>query len=300
MKITIIGNGQIGNAILYLLKESKKNDPKFLIEIYDKDETKNISGKTLKECLLDTDFVFLCVPSWCLITILKEINIYAKKEVILISLSKGIESNSRKSVDELIKENVKNVKFALLSGPMFAKEITENKMSFAFLATKDKETSTKILNLFKNTKLKLEYSNKVHDVAISGVLKNIYTLIVSTIDSSSEDNNIRGFLSAKAVVEMLEIASFLKIDKKIILGTAGLGDFIATVSSIHSQNRKVGKDISDNGNTRLMSEGLMSLPSLEKMLGKKINDLPLFSLLVRITIKNKNPKTEIEKFFKEI
>ena len=38
MKITIIGNGQIGNAILYLLKESKKNDPKFLIEIYDKDD----------------------------------------------------------------------------------------------------------------------------------------------------------------------------------------------------------------------------------------------------------------------
>ena len=301
MKITMIGNGQIGSAILHLLKESEKSKfEKNLIEIYDKDETKNISGKTLKECISDTDFIFLCIPSWHLDGILKEISLYIKSETILISVSKGIDINSGKSVDELIGKNIRKGKFALLSGPMFAKEIINGKMSFAVLASKDKKVFPKVSELFSNTKLKLEYSKKVHSVAISGVLKNIYTLIIGIIDSSIEDNNIKGFLSAKAIKEMQEIMKILKLDKKIILGTAGLGDFIATVSSEHSQNRKVGKDISINGSTSLMSEGLASLPSISKILGKKSKKLPLFLLLEKVIQEKKDPKTEIEKFLKEI
>ncbi|MEI7765259.1 MAG: NAD(P)-binding domain-containing protein [bacterium] len=297
MKILIIGNGQIGSAIFHLLKENKQ---KKTIEIYDRDELKNDSGKTLKECLENTDYVFLCIPSWHLEKALKDISIHLKNNTILISLSKGIDMTSGKSVDQLIEKSIKKAKFTLLSGPMFAREIIENKMSFAVSATADKKVFNKVAELFENTKLKLEYSNKVHSVAISGVLKNIYTLAISIIDNSIEDNNIKGFLSAKAVREMEEIMKILKLDEETIYGTSGLGDFIATVSSRHSQNRKVGEEISDNGSTALLSEGLVSLPSIVKLLGKKSKKLPLLSLLEKIIKEKKNPKNEIGKFLKEI
>lgn len=300
-KILIIGNGQMGNAIHHLLRESQKNNPqKYLIEAYDRNASENTSGKTLIECLENTDFIFLCIPSWHLGEVLKEISLHIKKSAILISISKGIDMTSHKSVDELIEKNVKNAKFALLSGPMFAKEIVENKMSFAVLATKEKIIFNKISALFVGTNLKIEYSKEVHSVAMSGVLKNIYTLAISMIDNSIEDNNIRGFLSSKAIKEMMEVMKILKLNKDIILGTAGLGDLIATVSSRHSQNRKVGNDISANGNTSLMSEGLTSLIPMIKKLGKKSEKLPLFSLLEKIIHNKKNPKIEIEKFLKEI
>ena len=60
-KIVIVGNGKIGSAILYLLN---KNSLDYVINVYDNDSSKNTSGKTLKECLVDADFVFLCIPSW--------------------------------------------------------------------------------------------------------------------------------------------------------------------------------------------------------------------------------------------
>lgn len=301
MKITIIGNGQIGNAILHLLKESQKNQArKYLIEIYDKDASKNTSGKTLKECLSNTDFVFLCLPSWHLDKLLKEISLYTKQETILISLSKGIDAISKKSVDELIEKNAKKTKYALLSGPMFAKEIMNDKMSFGVLASKSKNTFKKVDGLFQDTKLKLEYSKKVHSVAISAVLKNVYTLAISIIDSSLEDNNTKGFFSAKGIMEMREIMKILKLDRKIILGTSGLGDFVATVSSEHSQNRKVGGDISIHGHTSLKSEGLMSLPSLISTIGKKYKKLPMLCMLERIVVENKDAKTEINNFLKGI
>ena len=298
-KIVIIGNGQIGNAIFHLLKKSQKNK-KYFIEIYDKDVLKNESGKTLKECLLDSDFVFLCLPSWHLDKLLKEISLYTKKETILISLSKGIDAVSKKSVDKLIEKNAKNKKYALLSGPMFAKEIMADKMSFGVLASKDKSTFKKVNALFQNTKLKLEYSKKVHSVAISAVLKNVYTLAVSIIDCSLEDNNIKGFFSAKGIREMKEIMKILRLDQKIILGTAGLGDFFATVSSEHSQNRKVGTGISKNGSTNLLSEGLVSFPSLIKIIGKKYKKLPMLCMLERIVVEKKDAKNEINNFLKEI
>lgn len=300
-KITIIGNGQIGNAILYLLEKAQKNKKeKYLIEIYDKDNSKNKSKKTLKECLTDTDFVFLCIPSWHLDKILKEILLDTKKDTILISLSKGIDADSRKSVDEIIEKNIKDMKYALISGPMFAKEIMSDKMSFGVVASKNKNNFTKIKELFRETKLKLEYSKLVHSVAISGVLKNIYTLAISIIDSSLEDNNTKGFFSAKAIKEMKEIMKILKLNRKIILGTSGLGDFFATVSSEHSQNRKVGTEISTKGSTKLLSEGLVSLPPLIKIIGRKYKKLPMLCMLERIVVEKKNAKTEIEKFLKNI
>ena len=173
-------------------------------------------------------------------------------------------------------------------------------MSFGILASKNKEVFDKISQLFKETKLKLEYSKKVHSVALSGVLKNVYTLAISIIDSSLEDNNVKGYFGARAVREMQEVMKILWLDKKIILGTSGLGDFVATVSSEHSQNRKVGTDISTTGKTYQKSEGLVSLPPLIKVIGKKYRRLPMLCMLERIIVEGNDSKTEIHDFLKEI
>lgn len=301
-KIVVIGNGEIGKAILYLLNKSSLGSDKktinYIIDIYDKDSSKNTSGKTLKECLINADFIFLCIPSWCVKQSLSEIKPHIKTKTILISVAKGIDISSKRSVDELIEAKLKNAKYALLSGPMFAAEIMQGKMSFAVLASKNRKIFDEISKLFADTKLKLEYSKEVHSVAISAVLKNIYTLIVNMINISQKGNNVKGYLCSRAVGEIIEIMKILKLDCKTNLGTSGLGDFIATVSSIYSQNRKAGEEIFTKGKPSIKSEGLTSFPPIIKMLGKKSKKLPLLSLAEKILIKNKNSKIEIEKFLK--
>jgi len=299
MKITIIGNGQIGNAILYLLKESSKNKKEeLLIDMYDKNNSKNTCKKTLEDSVGGSDFVFLCVPSWYLDKILKEISSYIKKDTIFISLSKGIDTTSQESVDELIEKNIKKAKYALISGPMFAKEIIDGKMSFGVLATKDRTVAKKIMGLFTDTKLKMEYSKRVHSVAIAGVLKNIYTLAISIVDNSMKDNNIKGFLTVKAMEEMRQIMKIMKLDRRMVLGTAGLGDLVASISSEHSQNRKVGEEISTQGETSLVSEGLVSISSIVSKIDKKYKSLPMLCMLKKVIVDKKDTKIEIEKFLK--
>lgn len=296
-KIAIIGNGQIGQAIAYLLRHSINNGELY---VYDKDETKNESHKPLKECVSDAKYIFLCLPSWFLKETLNEIDGHARKDAVLISVSKGLNANTGESIDEVIENNRKHRKYALLSGPMFAKEIIKDKMCFGVLATKNKSDFEDVSTLFEGTKLKMEYSKNIHSVALSGVLKNIYTLALSIIDCSLEDNNVKGYFAARAINEMQEVAKILGVDKNILLGTAGLADFIATVSSEHSQNRKVGAEIATKGVTSQKSEGLVSISPLINMIGKKHKKLPILCLLEKIIVENKDSQTEIANFFREI
>ena len=298
-KIVIVGNGKIGNAILHLLNNSSlnSNKKKYTIDIYDNDSSKNISGKTLKECIQNADFIFFCIASWHTRQALLEIKPSIETKTILISVAKGLETSSKQSIDELFEKNLKNTKYALLSGPMFAVEIMENERSFAVLASKDKKVFDEISKLFVNTKIKLEYSKEVHSVAISAVLKNIYALIVSMIRVPERGNNTEGYLYSKATTEIIEIMKTLKLNPKVGLGVSGIGDFAATASSKFSQNRKVGEEIFNKGKSSIKSEGLISLPSLIKMLNQKTKELPLLSLAEKILIKNKDPKIEIEKYF---
>jgi len=296
-KIVIIGNGKIGNAILHLLNKSVSDKKNYSIDIYDNDPSRNISGKTLQACLLNVDFIFLCIPSWYTKQALLDIKPYIETKTILISVAKGIEKSSKQTIDQLIETNLKNIKYALLSGPMFAVEIMEDERSFAIIASKDKKNFSEISELFDNTKLKLEYSKEVHSVAISAVLKNIYALIVSMIRVPERGNNTEGYLCSKSTEEIIKIMEIMKLDSKIGLGISGLGDFAATASSKFSQNRKVGEEIFNKGKSSIPSEGLLALPSLIKILGSKAKELPLLSLAEKILLKNKDPKTEIEKYF---
>ena len=298
-KILIIGNGKIGQAIYHLLRSNPLNKEN-IIAVYDNDPLKNKCKENLNDCTIDKDFIFLCVPSWVEEEVLLEIKENLNPKTILIPLSKGINVASRKSMDELIEEDTKNAKYALLSGPMFAYEIIEGKASYAVLASKDKKVFKKVSLLFAGTKLKLEYQKDVHSVAISAVLKNIYTLGIGIVEGSEERNNTKGFLSAMAINEMLGIVKILKLNERIVLGTAGVADFIATSSSEHSQNRKLGKKIYERGSATFKSEGFVSLASLLKMLGKKSKKFKFLSLIERIVINKKDPKIEIEKFLKEI
>ena len=298
-KILIVGNGKIGQAIFHLLRSSKihKN---LDIEVYDRDPIKNRSEKTLIDCARNANFIFLCIPSWVEEEALLEMKMVLDKHTTLITLSKGINVSAKKSMDELLEKDAKDSKYALLSGPMFAFEIIENKKSYAVLASKNKKIYENIAKLFSGTNLRLEYEKDVHSVAISAVLKNVYTIIFGMIESYGEKKNTRGFLASVAIKEMRSIMKTLKLNEKIIDGTAGMADFIATSESEHSQNRKLGKEIFETGKATFKSEGLVSISSLFKMLGKNSSRFPLLSLIEKILIGKKNAKKEIEKFLNKI
>ena len=289
-QLVIIGAGEIGKALEKVLR--KQN---LAISLWDKDPSKVRSQKPLKEIVPDADFLFLCIPSWALRNALNNLLPFLNKKTLIISLAKGIEENTKKTTDELLQELLpRGQNFALLFGPMLAEELTKGMVGIGVVASKNQKAFHQLAKIFTHTNLYLEYSKDIRGVALSGVLKNIYAIALGIADGLRWGGNAKGWLVARAINEMAKIAQMLGGKKETALGTAGLGDLIATGFSPYSRNRRIGYELVRNGRSHLQSEGFISLSPLGKRLYKNKEKFLLLKALEDIIIRNKKCKIIFE------
>ena len=137
-------------------------------------------------------------------------------------------------------------------------------------------------------------------MALAGVLKNIYAVALGISDGLGVSGNEKGWVTAAATKEMVDVATALGADPKIILGAAGVGDLIATGYSVHSRNREVGIEIVATGKCNIRGEGLNSLPFLMARLGEKARAFPLMTLVNRIGIACEPARPAFEEYFKSL
>lgn len=284
-KVVIIGAGAIGSAIAYLLK-SKKITPL----MWDIDPAKVRAHRKLEDVLPDADVVFFCVPSWAMRSALSHAAPHISKQSIAVLLAKGIESKTRLTMDALIASVLPRQPFALLDGPMLAKEIMQGKGAGAVVATKQKKTATSIQSLFAGTSLAIETSTDVRGAALASVLKNIYAIGFGIADGLNCGANHRGMLAMRAIQEMRGIVTCLGGRAETVLGPAGLGDLVATGLSPYSVNHTLGVALAKNGKSTIQSEGRSSLPHLVAMLGRNYTGYHVLNALVRVLLNGQPAK----------
>lgn len=281
-KILIIGAGEIGLSLGRILRA--KN---YSVTFWDKNpkvlESFGGEQKGLPEIVPEADMVFLCVPSWAAREALLFLSPYLDKKTVVVSLAKGIEATSLKTMDELLLAVLpKSQPCGLLSGMMIAEEIREGMFGGGVFASKSQKAYKEVQEVFAETNIYLEYSADLHGVALCGVLKNIYSLALGISFGLKLGEDARGYLMVLAIDEMKKIVSQLKGKQETILGVAGLGDLMATGYSEFSQNNAVGRKMAKGEVGDIKSEGLISLPSLIALLGVKHKKLPVLLALSEI------------------
>lgn len=289
--IVIIGAGEIGRAIGKII--GVKSD--FQIEFWDKDESKVSNQKTFEKIIPQADFIFLCVPSWVMREAINPFIDFLKRKTIVFSFAKGIEKETKKFIPEILDELFRDNEWAIICGPMLSDELEQGKVGAGMLASKTREVYEKSLNIFDNTGLILEYSSDYMSVALASVLKNIYALGLGIAGGLSFGDNLKGYLISLAIKEMREIAILLNCDQEVILGSAGLGDLVATSFSSYSRNRENGGKIAEGKKCDTMSEGFMSLSSVTRFVGEKISDFKFLGAINSICAENRDAR-EIFKF----
>lgn len=271
MKVVIIGGGELGMSFAKVLASGDKAD--LAIEIWDKDPQKCSTEKNLKETLKGAEFVFLCIPSWGLKEFFKKSISLVEDDSIIIPFAKGLfEPNP---IFSRLK-NFKN-KWAIISGPMLAEEISQGLPAFGLCATSDRKVFIKLNNLFSGTNIQIEYSKDALGVSLIGIIKNIYAAWLGVADGLDLGGNFKGIMAGRAILEMAKLEEALKIKKETIFNANNLGDLIATGFSAGSCNRRFGEALAKNQKTDLRCEGASSLSYLIKIIG--INKAKKFPLL---------------------
>src|SRR5512133_1097753 len=289
-RIVIVGQGPAGKAINFLLKGTKNH---VSIECWDIDIKVCPNRKPLESIIPVADVLFLCIPSWAIRVAAKDLGHLIKKQTRIVSVSKGIDRTSEKTIGELLNEVFPaNKNIALLSGPMLATELAEGKSGAAVIASPSKIVREDVRDVFKGTNLKIAMSDDIQGVALCGILKNIYSIGLGMAQAFHPGDNFRGMFAQETIDEMTRIVKKLGGKKETVYTYAGVGDLIATGFSKHSKNHTYGKTLVETGaKPAFDSEGSVSVGPLYKKLSDTKNEFPIFKTIHDIVLKKKKPSS---------
>jgi len=288
--VLIVGAGALGGAISKTLPKDRA-----AITFWDLDESKCAGGRQpLETSVPAANFIFLCVPSWAVRNAVAQVAALVQPQTAVISMAKGLESPTAKTMFEVCTEVLPpNQPVGILGGALLAHEIGSGLPGMGVIACTDDALAANLLALFQGSSLQLTWSSDARSVALAGVLKNVYALILGIGDGLGLGSNARGWLFAQAVREMLDIAKFLQADIQVILSVAGIGDLVATGLSPQSKNHTAGTELARTGRTAVECEGVMSFPSLVQLVGQRPN-LRLLTALDAVLSKGQNVRIVIQ------
>lgn len=292
--VLVVGAGELGRALGGYLRAGNE------VSFWDADPEKMQGEKPepLQGAVPAADLILLCVPSWVMRSVLSDVSTALRRETVVVSLSKGIDPDSGQVMGELLPRSLpKDQPFVIVGGPMLAAEIVAGKNAAAVFASPDEVVARKVADIFRSPIFEVGVSPDPVGVSLAGVLKNIYAIALGIADGLALDGNEKGFISARAVSEMLGIAKSLGMDEDVILGAAGLADFVATAYSPYSRNRAVGDEIVKKGKCDLKGEGVSSLPPLMARLGDRAAQFPLLNLIKTIAVDCKPAQEAMAAYF---
>ena len=296
MKVAIIGAGELGTAFARVL--GGKAD----VALWDVDAAKVSGMKPLAETVALAEIIFCCVPSFAMraavVAFAPHVDI---QKTIVISLAKGIEAPTKKFMDKVLAELLPGGRSGVMGGPMLAAELGGGEecigaVGFSNVANA-RESADTITELFAGTNLDIEISDDPHGIAIAGVLKNIYAVLMGIAFGRKTSEDETAWLAERAMGEMVAIGTHLGAHEATMTGTAGFADFLATAYSVHSRNRAVGVALAIDGGPTIKGEGILSLPSIIDLLGSDSARFSLLSALEGIVIKNQKSSEVFKNIF---
>ncbi len=259
MKIAVIGLGCWGLVLTKLLTNnfetvygwSRKEDlSKELLETgkthvpfeVSLDEKVKITSN-MKEAIENADVILLVVSTSAIRPVCKQLKEAGIKDnQILVNTSKGLELPSLKRMSEVIKDELPNQKFAVLSGPTLAKEVLMGYPTAASVASDDIETAKTVQKMLTvKDKFRLYTNTDMIGVELGGSLKNVIAIAAGFLDEMNFGDNSKGALLARGMAEIARVAIQLGANPSTMWGLSGMGDLIATCSSHLSRNNTVGR-----------------------------------------------------------
>jgi len=317
-KISVIGAGGWGTTLAVLLAEKGHNvslwvREKELADIIKKEKENkwflpgvkipdNLNvGNSLKDVAGNADLIVVAVPTQFLRNCARDFSKFIRKDVIVVSVVKGLEISSHKRASQILEEELGNVRLVALSGPNHCEEVSRKIPTATVIASKDASILEKVKETFSTDYFKVYPHNDVVGVEICGAIKNIAAIAVGVCDGLGLGDNAKGSLITLGLAEMNKFGRHFGAKQNTCYGLAGVGDLVATCISRHSRNRLAGELIA-KGKTSgeikeimhgMVAEGIETCKAVYEFSKKHNIDLPLTTQVYKVLYENKVLKTAI-------
>ena len=254
MKILVAGSGGWGTALALVLL---KNGNDVTLWSYCREESDALAATKKNPflpnveipnemhftascaCAEQMEMIVFATPSFAVRSTAKSFAPYLKDDVILVSVTKGIEDDTGYRMSELIEQET-GKKVVALSGPSHAEEVARGIPTGVVVACADKELAEKVQSVFVCERLRVYTCPDAVGVELGAAHKNVIALCAGVCDGMGYGDNTKALLMTRGLAEVARLGMALGAKRETFAGLAGVGDLIVTCTSMHSRNRRAG------------------------------------------------------------
>ena len=249
-----------------------------------------------EEAVSTADLLVMGVPSQQFRATLEEVARYVRPWVPVISLSKGLEAETRLRMSELIREILPGHPPGVLSGPNLAKEIIDGQAAASVLAMEDETIVRSLKGVFSSGMFRVYTNTDVAGCELGGVLKNVVAIAAGMGDGLGAGENTRAAVITRGLAELTRFGTALGGHAQTFAGLAGMGDLVATCTSPQSRNRHVGEELGKGRklteiieDMHMVAEGVKSTPSVMQLGEEHGVDMPITYEVYRVLYEEGTP-----------
>ncbi|MFT5167380.1 MAG: glycerol-3-phosphate dehydrogenase (NAD(P)+) [Saprospiraceae bacterium] len=265
--VGVIGAGSFGTAISNLLSHNVDvllySRQKDLVDQINKDRkhfnlhlSERISATNdLEEVAKNCTVIFPVVPSTNFRSMMKKLSPFLKPYHILIHGTKGFDlgeidlsANTKLSLSkeqvftmsQVIRQESVVLRIGCLSGPNLSSEILEGQPTATVIGSHFNEVIKIGREVLDSQKFHVFGTHDILGAELAGALKNAIAIGSGILGGMGMGKNIQAMLITRGLVEMVHVGKSMGSDSKAFIGTAGIGDLIATATSEKSRNYTFG------------------------------------------------------------
>lgn len=195
----------------------------------------------LADAVKDINDIIIAVPSVGFRETLVMLKPILTSNIRITCATKGLDTDTGQLLNEVTEEILgKECKFAVLSGPSFAKEVAAGLPTAVAIASKDATLRKELAERFNSNIFRAYQSDDVVGVELGGVAKNVIAIATGISDGMELGANSRSAIITRGLAEIIRLGKALGAKTETFIGLSGLGDLILTCTDNQSRNRRLG------------------------------------------------------------
>lgn len=317
-KIGMLGAGSWGTALTYELSSKGQEVEVWSIAADEVDMLNNEHQQKVKlpgvklpaevhattdlqKAIEGKDFLVLAVPSPYTRSTARAMKPYVAEGQLIVSVAKGIEADSLKTLTEIIEEEIPQCRTAVLCGPTHAEEVGRGLPTAIVAGSKSRADAMYVQDAFMSEVFRVYTSPDVLGMQIGAALKNVVALAAGIADGLGYGDNTKAALITRGIAEISRLGIRMGGRAETFQGLTGIGDLIVTCASMHSRNRRAGILIGQ-GKTpdeamkevQQVVEGVYSAKAAHQLSQKFGVETPIIDQVVEVLDNGKDPSEAVK------
>ena len=282
--------GRPGSAHLQELLETHRNEyltlPESVVLTHD-----------LAAALQEADIVIISISAQQLRALMEQIveTGLALAERKFVLCMKGLEISTGKCLTEVDVAG-QEVPVAVWVGPGHVQEFLRGVPNCMVMAARDIGLAHELVDIFHGPLIRFYYGKDLLGTEIGAAAKNVMGLAAGMLDGFGY-GSLKGALMARGTMELSRLIEALGGNPMTVYGLSHLGDYEATLFSVHSNNRRFGEDFVRGQKFEKLAEGVYTAQALLKLAGTIGLELPICQTVNAIIQEGADPQEALIKLF---